>query len=61
MGKRERESRAGFPSRASLEASFPDDVDELTRQLAKLTVEKALVDEELELVKKRQRRVWRAE
>lgn len=39
MGKRERESRAGFPSRASLEASFPDDVDE-----------------EFELVKRRQRR-----
>lgn len=52
MTKRERETRAGFPTRASLEASFPDDVDELKRQLAKLTVEKALVDKELELVKK---------
>ena len=53
MTKRERAERAGFPTRASLEASFPDDVDELKRQLAKLTVEKALVDKELELVKKR--------
>lgn len=50
--KRERETRAGFPTRASLEASFPVDVDELKRTLATLTVEKALVDKELELVKK---------
>lgn len=56
MGKRERESRAGFSTPASLEASFPDDVDELKRQLAKLTVEKALVEKELELVKRRQHR-----
>ncbi|MDN8624225.1 MULTISPECIES: hypothetical protein [Corynebacterium] len=50
--KRERETRAGFPTRASLEVSFPDDVDKLKRQLAKLTVEKALVGKELKLVKK---------
>ncbi|APT83755.1 transposase [Corynebacterium aquilae DSM 44791] len=52
MTKRERVEQTGFPTRASLEASLPDDVDELKRQLAQLTVEKALVDKELELIKK---------
>ncbi|WP_340052006.1 hypothetical protein [Corynebacterium parakroppenstedtii] len=44
MSKRERESRSGFLIRASLVASFPDDDNEPTLQLAKLNVEKTLVD-----------------
>ena len=52
MNKREKANYTGFSSRASLEASLPDDVGELKRRLAELTVEKALVDKELELVKK---------
>ena len=52
MSKKEREERARIPTRAALEKSLPDDPSELKEQMAKLLVEKAVLEKELELVKK---------
>lgn len=52
MTKSERRQAQGFPTRASLEASLPDDPAELRRLAADLLVDKAVLAEELALVKK---------
>lgn len=52
MSKREKAKADGFPTRASIERSLPDDPAELKRLAAELLVEKAVLEQELELVKK---------
>lgn len=52
MNKREKAQADGFPTRASLERTLPDDPNELKRIAADLMVEKAVLQRELELVKK---------
>lgn len=52
MSKKERKERAGIPTRAAFEKSLPDDPVELKRQLAAALVDKAVLEQELELVKK---------
>lgn len=52
MSKKERRAQQEFPTRASLEASLPDDPAELRKLATKLMVEKALLNEELTLIKK---------
>ncbi|GAA1208092.1 hypothetical protein [Rhodoglobus aureus] len=52
MSKREKSEADGFPTRASLERSLPNDINELKRLTAELLVEKAVLERELDLVKK---------
>jgi transposase-like protein len=52
MSKSERRTERSFPTRKSLRSSLPDDPEELKRIAAKLMVEKAVMAEELELIKK---------
>lgn len=52
MSKREKAKADGFPTRASIERSLPDDPTELKRIAAGLMVEKAVLEQELDLVKK---------
>ena len=52
MSRKERGQAAKLPTVKSLEASLPDDPQELKRLAAKLIVEKAVIDQELELIKK---------
>lgn len=52
MSKAEKAKADGFPTRASLERELPDDVDELKRLTADLMVQRAVLERELELVKK---------
>lgn len=52
MSRKERGQAAKLPTVKSLEASLPDDPQELKRLEAKLIVEKAVMDQELELIKK---------
>ena len=56
MCKKERIQRARTPTRASFEKFLPDDPAELKKQMAQLLVEKAVLEEELELIKKRRER-----
>lgn len=56
MSKKERAERARTPTRASFEKSLPDDPAELKKQMTQLLVEKAVLEKELELVKKRRQR-----
>lgn len=55
MSKREKAKADGFPTRASIERSLPDDPAELKRLAAGLMVEKAVLEQELDLVKKKTR------
>ncbi len=52
MSKAEKAQADGFPTRASLERDLPDDVHELKRLAADLMVQRAVLERELELVKK---------
>ncbi|WP_244303281.1 hypothetical protein [Leucobacter coleopterorum] len=52
MSRAEKAKADGFPTRASLERGLPDDVDELKRLAADLMVQRAVLERELELVKK---------
>lgn len=52
MSKAEKAKADGLPTRASLERDLPDDVDELKRLAADLMVQRAVLEHELELVKK---------
>ena len=52
MTKTERAKADGFPTRASLERDLPDDLEELKRLAAELLVQRAILERELELVKK---------
>lgn len=52
MSKKERAQRARTPTRASFEKSLPDDPAELKKQMTQLLVEKAVLEKELELIKK---------
>ncbi|WP_299295254.1 IS3 family transposase [uncultured Mobiluncus sp.] len=52
MSRKERGQAAKLPTVKSLEASLPDDPQELKRLAAKLIVEKAVMNQELELIKK---------
>lgn len=60
MSRKERAQAAKLPTVKSLEASLPDDPQELKRLAAKLIVEKAVIDQELELIKKRRQRPARS-
>ena len=48
MSKREKAKVDGFPTRASIERSLPNDPAELKRLAAGLLVEKAVLEQELE-------------
>lgn len=52
MSKRERKEHTCMPTRAALEKSLADDPAELKKQMAQLLVDKAVLEKELELVKK---------
>ncbi|MGG5171900.1 IS3 family transposase [Pseudarthrobacter sp. J1738] len=52
MSKKERRTQREFPTQASLEASLPDDAGQLKALAAKLMVEKAVMQHELDLIKK---------
>lgn len=52
MSSKERKKKAGFTTKAQLEASMPDDITELKKLAARLTVEKAVLAQELEEIKK---------
>lgn len=52
MTRSERKQREGYKTRAQLEASLPDDPVELRRLAARLLVDKAVLEQELDLVKK---------
>lgn len=52
MTKTEKAKADNFPTRASLERDLPDDIDELKRLAADLMVQRAVLERELELVKK---------
>lgn len=52
MSKKEREEHLRIPTKAAFEKSLPDDPDELKKQLSQLMVEKAVLEKELDLVKK---------
>lgn len=52
MSKREKAKADGFPTRASIERALPDDPGELKRLAAELMVQKAVLEKELDLVKK---------
>ncbi|MEX3504917.1 terminase gpP N-terminus-related DNA-binding protein [Corynebacterium sp. LK2510] len=52
MSKRQRAEHARTPTTAAFETSLPDDPAQLNKQMAKLLVDKAVLEKELELVKK---------
>ena len=52
MTRKEREEQLRTPTKAALEKSLPDDPAELKKQLAQLLVDKAILEKELDLVKK---------
>ncbi|ERA52022.1 transposase-like protein [Corynebacterium diphtheriae DSM 43988] len=52
MSKRERKEHTRMPTRAAFEKSLADDPAELKKQMAQLFVDKAVLEKELELVKK---------
>lgn len=52
MTKRERDQHRDVPTRAALEASLPDDPDQLGKLAAQALVDKAVLEQELNLVKK---------
>jgi len=52
MTKRERDQHRDLPTRAALEASLPDDPDTLRKLAAQALVDKAVLEQELSLVKK---------
>ena len=52
MARSERKRREGHKTRAQLESSLPDDPVELRRLAARLLVDKAVLEQELDLVKK---------
>lgn len=56
MSKRERKEHTRMPTRAAFEKSLTDDPAELKKQIAQLLVDKAVLEKELELVKKRRQR-----
>ena len=51
MSKRERIEAGTYKTKAQLEAALPDDPEELRRLAAKLMVENAVLEQELELAK----------
>lgn len=55
MSKKERKEHTRMPTRAAFEKSLPDDPAELKKQMAQLLADKAVLEKELELVKRRQR------
>ena len=52
MSKRERKEHTRMPTRAAFERSLADDLAELKKQMAQMLVDKAVLEKELELVKK---------
>lgn len=55
MNKREQAAADGFPTRKNLEQGLPDDIVSVKRLAAELMVERAMLERELELVKRRGR------
>ena len=52
MSKKEKLELGIYKTRAQLKDSLPDDINELKNLAAKLIAEKAVLEQELELVKK---------
>lgn len=52
MSAKERKTERALPTRKSLEASLPDDPVRLRQMAAQLLVEKAVLESELDLIKK---------
>lgn len=52
MSKRERDQHRDLPTQAALEASLPNDPEKLRKLAAQLLVDKAVLEQELSLVKK---------
>lgn len=52
MSKKERAGHGRIPTKAALEKSLPDNPTQLKQQMATLLVEKAVLEKELEIIKK---------